>query len=406
MKGPPIGLKEALQLVQESIRPLSAEKVSLADSIDRILVDDLYALVDSPSVDASLMDGFAVSSRDCSEADPDNPVRLPVTGTMAAGGERNVSLKPGTAVKVLTGAAIPLGADAVVAHEDVNRSGDEILICRALTPGANILPRGTDVASKKRVISAGSQIFPGLAGLAAAAGHAMVSVRRSPVVGIVATGDEVVAPGRPLAEGKLYASNIVTLAGWCGRYRMKSLTTVVKDGYEAILSVLRRMSEETDVMLTSGGAWTGDRDIVAHVLKDLGWKEIFHHVRIGPGKAAGFGLLNGKPVFILPGGPPSNLMAFLQLALPGLLTLSGCAEQGLPHAQARLACGLSGRDRHWTDFFYGTLETDDGLPSSIFRPLEHRSRLSSIAQATAVAGIPEGMDCLDEGAPVSVQLLK
>jgi len=148
----------------------------------------------------------------------------------------------------------------------------------------------------------------------------------------------------------------------------------------------------------------GDHDMVARVLEGLGWKEVFHRIRIGPGKAVGFGILDKKPVFILPGGPSSNLMGFLQIALPGLLALSGHANQGLPRISARLASELKGREPDWTDFFFGTLELDDGLP--IFYPLKERSRLSSIAKATAVASIPEGQDHLLEGSVVYVQLLK
>ena len=131
-------------------------------------------------------------------------------------------------------------------------------------------------------------------------------------------------------------------------------------------------------MITSGGAWTGDHDMVAQVLEGLGWKEVFHRIRIGPGKAVGFGMLNNKPVFILPGGPPSNLMGFLQIALPGLLALSGHANPGLPRINARLASELRESDLDWTDFFFGTLEFNDGLAdlssNEKTQPLELNSR--------------------------------
>jgi molybdopterin molybdotransferase len=180
--------------------------------------------------------------------------------------------------------------------------------------------------------------------------------------------------------------------------------TIVKDDHNAILSALKILSVETDAVITSGGAWTGDRDMVAQVLAGLGWKEVFHRIRIGPGKAVGFGVLNGRPLFILPGGPPSNLMAFLQIALPGLLALSGHANPGLPRINAMLASELRGREPNWTDFFFGILEQGEGLP--VFHPLEYRSRLRSIAEATAVASLPEGQDCLAGGSVISVQLLE
>lgn len=404
MKGISLGLKEALQMTMETIKPLPAENVSLVESIDRIAASDLFAIVDSPPMDSSRKDGYAVSTRDLAAATPENPVRLRLLGFMAAGDENDIQLKPGTAVRVLTGARIPAGADAVVAEEFAGHSDNEVLIGTFIEPGKNVLARGSDASSRKCILRSGRQISPVMAGLLAAAGHSSIPVFRNPVVGIIGTGDEIVEPGRPLSEGQIYASNIITLAGWCSRYKMRPRMTIVKDDHDAISSLLETVSGETDAIITSGGAWTGDYDLVAHVLKELGWKEMFHRIRIGPGKAVGFGVLNRKPVFVLPGGPPSNLMSFLQIAMPGLRALSGNEDPGLPVIKARLAAGLGEGKHDWTDFFFGTVEPDDGLPS--FYPMKKRSRLSSIVKATAVASIPEGKDCLLEGSLIDVQLLK
>jgi molybdopterin molybdotransferase len=360
--------------------------------------------VDSPSVDASRKDGYAVLSHELADATAESPVRLRLLGSVAAGDGRDVQIEQGTAIRVLTGARIPTGATAVVAEEFVEQKGDHLLIETSIKPGRNILPRGGDTTARQCVLQSGQKISPVMAGLLAAAGHSVVPVFRNPVVGILGTGDEIVEPGNPLAEGQIYASNIITLAGWCNKYKMKSLMAIVKDDHEAIFSALKVLSEETDAVITSGGAWTGDFDMVAQVLEKLGWKEVFHRIRIGPGKAVGFGILEKKPVFILPGGPPSNLMGFLQIALPGLLALSGHTNTGLPAINARLASEISDGKSDWTDFFFGTLELGDGLPT--FHPMKKRSRLSSIAKATAVASIPEGQDCLLEGSVINVQLLK
>jgi molybdopterin molybdotransferase len=302
----------------------------------------------------------------------------------------------------LTGACIPTGANAIVAEEFVKKEHREVLIKNCAEP-KNILPRGSDVTSGKCILRTGQQISPVMAGLLAMAGHSMVPVFRNPVVGIIGTGDEIVEPGKPLGEGKLYASNIITLAGWCNRYKMKPVLAMVHDDPDAIFRSLQLLAAKTDAVITSGGAWTGDHDMMAQVLEQLGWKKVFHRIQIGPGKAAGFGMLNEKPVFILPGGPPSNLMAFLQLALPGLLALSGHAHPGLPTMKARLASELSEGEADWTDFFFGTLTFDTSVPT--FHPMKKRSRLASIAEATAVASIPEGHDHLLEGSIIQVQLL-
>ena len=399
-----LGLKDALSLIYENVKHLAIENVGLVESVDRTAASDLYALVDSPSMDVSRKDGYTVLSGEIACATPENPVRLRLTGSMAAGGSGSIRQKPGTTVRVLTGAPIPDGADAVVAEEFVRLEGDDVVIEASVGNKRNILQRGGDVVSGKCVLQSGRKISPVTAGLIAASGHNRVPVFRGPVVGIIGTGDEIVEPGKPLPEGKLYASNIVTLAGWCEKYKMKYSTVIVKDDYDAIFSTIKTLSGETDAVITSGGAWTGDRDMVVKVLEGLGWKKVFHRIRIGPGKAVGFGILDEKPVFILPGGPPSNLMGFLQIALPGLLFLSGRTDTGLPVIDARLASEISESDPDWTDFFFGTLEFNGGLP--VFYPMKKRSRLRSIVEATAVAAVPEGQDVIPEGAVIPVQLLE
>jgi molybdopterin molybdotransferase len=400
-----VGLDEALRLTLEHIQPLGpGQHVELVDAVDRIAAEDLYATVDSPSVDASLKDGYAVISAEVAVAKESHPVTLRLAGCMAAGGSEDIPVAPGTAVRVLTGARIPRGADAVVSEEFVENWNDRIEVRTFAEPGRNILPRGIDVAAGKCIARKGRRLTPGLAGLLAASGHSTVAVVPNPKVAIVATGDEVVAPGQPLPDGKLYASNMTTLAAWCRRYGMRTHTELVRDEPDEIFQSLQSLSEKTDAVITSGGAWTGDRDMVAQILEKLGWKQVFHRIRIGPGKAVGFGLLRGKPIFILPGGPPSNLMGFLQIAFPGLLKLAGHESPALPRAMVRLATDLTGRYIDWTQFVFGDLEMGKDLP--LFHPLLNSSRLGSMADAKAVVPIAEGQTLLTAGSIVSAQLLE
>ena len=404
MKKMSLGLQEALRLTLETIKPLVAENVSLVDSVGRISASDLYALVDSPPIDTSRKDGFAVIGREVTQATAENPVRLRLLGTMAAGGDNNYQVTPGTAVRVLTGAPIPAGADSVISEEYVQPAGSEVLMEAPPTANKNIRRRGNDVALREQIIQANLQITPALVGLLATAGHSTIPVFKNPVVGIIGSGDELVEPGRPLTKSGVYASNIMTLAGFCHKYHMQTRLTIVKDDYTALHNTLQLMVAETDALLTSGGAWTGERDLMAQVLGELGWQEMFHRIRIGPGKAVGFGLLNQKPVFILPGGPTSNLMSFLQIALPGLLSLSGHANPGLPRIKARLALDLKG-EFNWTDFFYGTLDhAGDTLP--VFYPMAKRTPVADIAKATAIVAIVEDKDTLAAGEIINVQLLR
>jgi molybdopterin molybdotransferase len=378
--------------------------VGIYDCTDRIAAADLCALVDSPTANASLKDGYAVISGEVAGATPEEPVHLRLAGTMEAGGTAGLTLLPGTTVRVLTGARIPGGADAILSEEFARPDGNDILALNCAEPGRNILLRGTDVGCRTSIVRKGRKLSPGIVGLVAAAGHSRITVYKNPVVAVIGTGDEIVAPGEPLAEGRLYASNILTTSAWCGRYGMKTVAAVVHDDVDTLTRTFTTLSESADAVVTSGGAWTGDRDVVAQVFEGLGWKQYFHRIRIGPGKAVGFGMLGAKPVFILPGGPSSNLMGFVQIALPGLLALAGHADPALPRVQARLAAGIEGRQRDWTNFFFGRLEAGETIP--VFHPLKESSRLRAIAEADAIAGIPEGTGALPEGSVVSVQLLK
>ncbi len=399
----PLGLDEALNLTLDNIAPLESEQVDLLDGLQQAVAQDLCALVDSPSIDASLKDGYAVVSEDVNSARKSSPIVLKLAGAMAAGGQLDVPVRPGTTVRVLTGAKIPPGASAVVAEEFVSVDKEAVIFYKDAEPGRNILPRSSDVAAGQMVVARGSLLIPGLAGLLAAAGHNSIPVVRSPCVAVIATGDEVVAPGRPLAQGQLYASNMTTLAGWCRRYGLQTRLRVIKDDADEIFETITHFNDTTDAIVTSGGAWTGDRDLVALILERLGWRQLFHRIRIGPGKAVGFGLLKGKPVFILPGGPPSNLMGFLQIALPGLLKLAGHRHTGLPTIAVKLEHDLTGRFTDWTQFIYGTLQKGDDLP--LFRSLRGKSRLQSMAEAQAVAAIAEGKTMLAAGSIINAQLL-
>lgn len=403
MKGLSLGLAEALRLTLARVRPLPAETVPLLEAVGRVAAADLRALVDSPPAATSRKDGYAVISREVAQATPANPARLRLLGRMTAGGEQEIAVVPGATVRVLTGARIPAGADAVVSEEYTRREDDAVLIEIFADTAKNILAQGGDVARGDRVLAAGHVVSPLDAGLMAAAGHHQAPVHAAPLVGILGTGDEIVAPGQPLGPGNLYASNVMTLAGLCRHYGLRTRLDLARDDQAAIRAALAELAATADAVITSGGAWRGDHDLMAQVLDGLGWAKVFHRIRIGPGKAVGFGLLAGKPVFVLPGGPPSNLMGFLQIALPGLQALAGHASPGLARINARLAAGIGEGKAAWTDFFFGRLEAGAGLPR--FHPMAKRSRLGDIAQATAVAAIPEGRDHLEVGEVVSVQLL-
>jgi molybdopterin molybdotransferase len=399
-----ISYDQAYRLTLENIHPLSAEIIPISAALGRVIAENLVARVDSPSADVSLKDGFAVQSQDICQVNPEHPVNLRLVGNASAGNPWGREISTGEAVRILSGAVIPQGADAVLSEEFACWEAEQVMALKNASPGRNILRRGADVHRGQILATAGEILHPSLLGLVAAAGYHRLHVRHRPKVAILATGDEVVAPGQPLEPGKLYASNLVTLFAWCQRFGFEITTQVLPDNAVRIRKSLVAYLEEFDAVVTSGGAWKGERDLVVHLLDGLGWTKIYHRIRIGPGKAVGFGLVGAKPVFCLPGGPPSNHIAFLELALPGLQRLAGVAKPGLPLVAAVMAQSVEGQS-DWTQFVHGRLESRD--ENLFFIPTwKDASRLSSMAGSDAVVTIPEGISQLMAGDQVFAQWMR
>jgi molybdopterin molybdotransferase len=400
-----VGYREAFNLICSHIQPIGAEEIALKLSANRIASEDAVALVSYPSTDISLKDGFAVKSADVAQASKQRPVSLKVTGSAFAGSNFRVTVRSGCAIKICSGAPIPIGAESVVSSEFCEQiSGQEVQIRADAGSGRNILKAGGEVKAGSTVVRRGSVFLPGNMGLAAAAGIGKVGVCRLPKAAIVGVGDEVVAPGEHVRPGQVYASNLITLGAWLSSFGIDCLTSVVGDNVTAIKLEIEKQQSGVDVIVTSGGAWGSERDLVIGTLDELGWQKIFHHVRMGPGKGTAFGLWKDKPIFCLPGGPASNEMAFLQLALPGILRMAGDWRHPLQSVPARLAEDLPSRNRAWTEFKESVLSRDSGgaLTVALYR---NPSRLQAIADANSLICIPEGTESLRSGEIVPVQLL-
>ena len=403
MPEPQVGYRAALKTVLAQIHPLVPVTLPLDRCQGCVLAEDVAALVDSPSVDTSMKDGYALRAENLTSTARNEPRTLRITGLVAAGDAAPRSLQPGTTLRIMTGGALPPGADTIVAEEFTRVTEGRLEVTEPTAKGRNIRRQGSDTAAGENLLHAGRPLSPGDIGLMAAAGHAAAKVYPQPQVAVIATGDEVLLPGQKLSAGKLYASNLLMINAWCRQFGMPTVLDVVGDRAAALAARLDQASRAQDAVITSGGAWTGDKDLMARVLAELGWQPHFHRLRLGPGKAAGFGFLNHRPVFLLPGGPPSNLVAFLLLALPGLLRLSGHVQPGLPEVKARLAAPVSGGHR-WTQALFGDLlETDETLT---FHPHGRRgNRLKSMARARGLLLIPEGTDGFAAGEMLSIHTL-
>ena len=397
-----IGFNEALSLALANVNRLGSELIPVMNSVGRTAAENVAALVDSPSVDASIKDGYAVVSNDVKHASPTNPVTLEVIGSLDAGENSHISVKRGKAIRILSGAPIPEGCDAVLADEFAQSENTSVMAVADAHPGRNILFKGVDVAAGETLVKEGQELTPQVVGLLVAGGVSEIKVARRPRAGLLATGDEVLMPGRQIEEGKLYASNLALQQAWLTSRSIPTISRIANDSFNDLTRAVESMLPETDVIITSGGAWKGARDLVISVLESLGWKQIFHKIKLGPGKAIGMGILDGKPIFCLPGGPPSNEAAFLLIAFPAVCKIAG--HQGSPFMRitGRLVSEISGQET-WTQVVH-CLVTKQGNEFRL-TPLEMKRRLVSMARTQAIVLIPEGIEKIPAGSELDFILL-
>lgn len=399
-----VGFNEALSLVRINTRPDKTIRLPLRSCTGCVVAEDTIARVDSPTESMALKDGFALQARDVLEASFNNPVRLKVIGSIFAGGHFSGRVGRGQAVKVCTGSPIPEGADAVLVSELCEEQNAEVLVKDTTITGKNIFGAGQDVLFGTIVARKGSVLLPARIALAAAGGVTEFSVYPKPKVSLVAIGDEVVSPGGALKDGEVYSSNLINLSGWLSCFNIPSSTQIARDEQGTIKNTLLAAFQDADVILTGGGAWVSERDMVVKTLDDMGWQQVFHYVRMGPGKGVTFGLWQGKPVFCLPGSPPSNDIAFLELALPGILRMSGIFGSPFPLLRAKLTQDIVSRSFAWTEFHKGKLSLGDNGAYCV-TPYTEGSRLHLIAEADCVITKPEDSDSLIAGKEITVQVL-
>ncbi len=397
-----IDFQQALELTLSNVAAGEMQTLPLHRLVGKILASDQTARVDCPSISSSRKDGYAVVSTDLTEAGDRKPVKLSLVGSVVAGDPPGMKIKSGQTVRITTGACLPEGADAVLSEEFCSRHENEVIAVNTAAVGRNITRQGRDIRRGETVAVKGWKLNPAQIGLLAAAGLDSAPVYRSPRVTVIATGDEVLLPGAPLTAGKLYASNLVEICAWLSSIGLEYNTQLVPDHPEALQEAVRKNLSGTDVFFTSGGAWGSERDLILAVLENMGWQGIYHRVRMGPGKPVAFGLLEQKPFFCLPGGPPSMEMAFLQLALPALLKMQGDHPVFFPTMTARLATTVYGK-KDWTDFVHARLENRDG--QLIVHPARLESTLQSMAKKQALIIIAQDCEEISAGELLEIQLL-
>jgi molybdopterin molybdotransferase len=320
---------EALRIVLDNIRPLPTETAPVEKALGGFLARPVKAPAHSPRFEQSAMDGYAVQMADVAGARPGHPVTLELADELPAGDQRSLTLKPGQTVKVFTGSRLPRGAEAVVMKEYVTLSGDnKAAIAWKVSTGDHIRRVGEEYRRGDIILPAGIRITPPVVGMLVMLGKDRAVIRRRPTVTVITMGNELVAPGTRLGPGQIPDSNGPAVAaalqalGVTGIRRRR-----VKDKLPALVKAMKDGLENSDLVITVGGASVGDYDYVHDARKELGVRDIFTKVAIKPGKPNLFGLDRRKrPVFGLPGNPVSALVSFHELVKPAVLKMMGAQE--------------------------------------------------------------------------------
>ncbi|MCD6187259.1 MAG: molybdopterin molybdotransferase MoeA [Desulfuromusa sp.] len=314
----PISFYQARQQILDTVPTLAIETVPLLDAAGRAIAEDIVASQSLPAFNNSAMDGYAVHVEDCIPG-----TVLPVVGYLPAGETASSPVKLGTVVRVMTGAPIPAGADAVIPFEDCKEEEDQITILRLVKKGDHIRWAGEDIRPGDQIISAGTLLRPAEISLLASLRLATVSVRRRARVAILATGDELQEMDEPHFSGGIVNSNSPSLAAAVREIGATPITLgIARDNLPDLREKIKQ-GLQADVLVTSAGVSAGDRDLVREVLEEFGMREIFWKIKIKPGHPTAFGMHDNTPVFSLPGNPVSTLLTFEEFVRPALLKMMG-----------------------------------------------------------------------------------
>lgn len=402
-----ISLGDARARVLRDCHLLPVADVPLAEALGLVTAEDVRSTEDVPPFANTAMDGFAVVAADTVGASEGTPVVLRVVGTVAAGSAGDVRVDPGTAARIMTGAPIPPGADAVVMVERCRPSpdGDSVEVLLEVATGNHVRPVGDDVRAGDPVVAAGIALGPGHLGVLAGVGRTTVRVHRRPVVGVMSTGDELTDGSDPLRPGQIRDANRHTLVALLREAGCEPVDLgIVRDDEAAISEAIRRGVADCDALVTSGGVSMGDFDYVKVVLDRLGEMD-WMQVAIKPAKPLAFGTVDGTPVFGLPGNPVSSMVSFELFARPGLRRMMGHETAGRRVVDAVAIDGFSRQPDGKTHFLrVRTAYGDDGRYHVRSAGGQGSHQLTAMAAADALAVIPDG-DGVPPGGTVETILL-
>ena len=395
-----LSFEAARSMILESVIPLPTEAVSLLDVVDMVIAEDIRAPWDMPLWNNSAMDGFAVRAEDCVAGQT-----LTVDGYIPAGGSASgITVKPGGAVKIMTGAPAPIGCDAIVPIEETVENDGKLILTGQVRPGDHLRIRGEDVSKGELVIAAGTALRPAEINMLASFGYRTAPVFRRPKVAILSTGDELVEPGEDIGTGQIFNSNDYSIAAAVKQLGGEPvLLGIARDDRQSLTEKIAAGLQE-DVLITTAGVSMGDHDLVCDVLEALQVERRFWKVDIKPGRPTAFGLKNGKPVFSLPGNPVSSMITFEQFVRPALLKMMGHQRVIKPFVRAVMQETIKKKPGR-VQFLRVRVANDGQRLVASSSGDQNTGILRTLLRANGIAVLPADLEQLPSGEEVDVHLI-
>ena len=414
-----IPIEEALQRILAYVEVLPEEDKALSEALGQVLAENVTSSFEIPPLDNTAMDGYAVLAADTAGASPDSPRELRVIGEVAAGYQFEGRVEAGTAVRIMTGAPVPTGADAIVPFEETDEPFEKapartrelsarVSVFKEARPGANIRLAGEDVKAGQTVVSEGTVLRASEIGVLASVGRATVRVIRRPVVAILSTGDELLAPGEPRTGAKIYDSNAQGICALVQRYGgIPKLLGIARDTVEALTKKLHQ-GLDADILITSAGVSRGDYDMVKDVLAREG-AIAFWTVAMKPGKPLAFGYFekNGRriPHIGLPGNPVSSMVTFELFGRPAMIKMMGKRDWRRPVVRAIAEDRIMNRNDPRVFFARCIVRERDGRYYASLTGGQSSGILTSMMRANALTILPADVDVVEPGEEIDVLML-
>jgi molybdenum cofactor synthesis domain-containing protein len=403
-----LSFDEAKQLLEQSFspKPVGVEKVAISKAHERLLAQDVVAPMDIPPFSRSTVDGYAVKAADIFGASEDQPVTLKFCGHVAIGESPKVVVETGLAAEIVTGAPLPDGADSVVMVEQTNRRGDKVLVHRPVSVGENLMAAGSDIRKNETILKKGRVLASREIGVLAAIGLTEVAVYRRPKVAVLSTGAEVVEPGQALPPGKIYDINANTLSAAVLETGGEPINLgIIPDKKDKLTKALKNALGSADAVITSGGVSVGPKDFTPQVVDSLGKPGvIISGVAVKPGKPMTIAVVDGKPVFSLPGNPTSSLFMFNVFVRSILFKLAGRTEEDLPKVKAVAAKRMFPARGRRTFVMVNLTYNNAGILLVSPVPTGLSGAITTLAKADGFVEISEKQQFIDAGTEIDVYL--